>query len=99
MAIEKKITLNNGVTTNYHRIVSIHNIINVAYIIEIASYTSEEKRQEEKTKTKTGEEMNVYINTERLVIPYDKIEETIDIEGAYKYLKTIDKYSDSKDKK
>lgn len=96
MAIEKEIMLNNGITTTYHRIVSIHSIINVACIIEVNSYTSEEKRQEEKAKTKSGEPMDVYINTERLSIPYEEI---IDIEGAYEYLKKTDKYGESKDKK
>ena len=45
MGLKKEITLDNGVSVNYHRIVSINNITNVSTIIEVASYTSEEKRQ------------------------------------------------------
>ena len=48
MALNKKIELKNGVIVNYHRIVSINKITNNANIIEIASYTSKEKRDEEK---------------------------------------------------
>ena len=48
MALDKTIVLNNGITVNYHRIVSINNITNNQSIIEVASYTSSEKRQEEK---------------------------------------------------
>ena len=46
MALSKKIENENGVTTNYHRIVSINEIVNEQTLIEVASYTSEEKREE-----------------------------------------------------
>ena len=49
MALSKNIELNNGITVNYHRVVSVNNITNQASIIEIGSYTSSEKRQEEKS--------------------------------------------------
>ena len=49
MALNKKIQLENGVEVNYHRIVSVNEIINDQTIIEVASYTSEEKRGEERT--------------------------------------------------
>lgn len=64
MGLKKEITLDNGVSVNYHRIVSINNITNVSTIIEVASYTSEEKRQEEKTAIENATEMNVFIDTE-----------------------------------
>ena len=44
MALIKEIELNNGVKVNYHRIVSVNNITNHVSIIEVASYTSKEKR-------------------------------------------------------
>ena len=47
MALKKEIVLDSGVITKYHRIVSINNVTNVCSIIEVASYTSEEKRNEE----------------------------------------------------
>ena len=50
MALNKSIILDNGITVNYHRIVSVNNITNKSSIIEIASYTSKEKRNQEKEK-------------------------------------------------
>ena len=47
MALKKLITLDNGIPLSYHRIVSLNKITNNCNIIEIASYVSEEKRQEE----------------------------------------------------
>ena len=100
MALNKKIKLDNGIETNYHRIVSINNIINEQTIIEVASYTSEEKRNEEKAALEQGKKsgeavpMNVFINTQYLSKEYSEKE---DIESCYKYLKTFDEFKDAKD--
>jgi len=94
MALKKEIVLDNGVTTKYHRIVSINNVTNVCSIIEVASYTSEEKREEEKNAIKNSEEMNVFIDTAYINKEY---EEDFTIEQAYDYLKTLDKFKDSED--
>lgn len=48
MAVQKSIELESGVTVSYHRIVSVNAITNVQSAIEVASYTSESKRAEEK---------------------------------------------------
>lgn len=101
MALSKKIEKDNGVITNYHRIVSINEIVNEQTIIEIASYTSEEKREEEQqaldTARKGGEytETNIYIDTEYIAKEYD--EKDGNIEDAYNYLKTLDKFKGAKD--
>lgn len=92
MALKKKIELDNGVVTNYHRIVSINNITNVQTIIEVASYTSEEKREEEKNAIQNCKKMNVFINTEFLNKDY---EENFSIGQAYEYLKKSDKFRDA----
>lgn len=97
MAIIKKILLENGIETNYHRIVSINNIINSNTIIEVASYTGEEKRQEEKTATENKKKMNVFIDTNYYYFPYDEIEEILTVENAYKKIKGLDKFKKSKD--
>jgi hypothetical protein len=100
MALSKKITLENGVEVNYHRIVSITEIINEQTIIELASYTSEEKRNEEKnaleTGNKTGEAvpMNVFIDTKYINKDYS---EKDTINNCYEYLKTTDEFKNSKD--
>lgn len=101
MALSKKIELDNGVTTNYHRIVSINQIVNDQTLIEVASYTSEEKREEEQQAleyAKNNEqypETNVFIDTEYIAKEYN--EKDGDIEDMYKYLKTLDKFKGAKD--
>jgi hypothetical protein len=87
MAIKKKIQLDNGIITNYHRIVSLNKIINNSNIIEVASYTSEEKRKEENSG-------NAFIHTTYLQIPYN---ENMTVSEAYDYIKTLENFKNSKD--
>lgn len=94
MALQKEITLDNGITVNYHRVVGVNSITNHATIIEIGSYTSGEKREEEKEKLANNEPMNIFINTEYLNIDYDK---DMNVLNAYDYLKTQEKYKDATD--
>lgn len=93
MALQKSIELENGVTVNYHRIVSINSIINHETVIEIASYTDSTKRDEEKEKLAKNEPMNVFIHTNYKCVDYDK---DLNIETAYEFLKNLDKFKDSK---
>jgi len=90
MALIKEILLENGITVNYHRVASINNITNRSSLIEVASYTSKEKRQEEKLKLANKESMNIFIKTEYLSIPYN---ENLNASAAYEYLKTLEKFS------
>ena len=100
MALEKQLELENGVTVNYHRVVSINKITNVSNIVEIASYTSESKRQEEKTAIQNGQEtgtavpMNVFKETTYINKEYN---ETETIEEVYEYLKTTEKFENAED--
>lgn len=94
MALKKEIELDNGVTVTYHRIVSINKITNGCNIIEIASYTNKEKRQQEVEAIKNATAMNVFIHTEFLNKEYDENES---IQDVYNYLKTIDKFKDAED--
>lgn len=93
MAIEKKVELDNGVITNYHRIVSINKITNQNNIIEVASYTSKAKRDEEKKSLEETTPFNVFIETEYINKEYDEDE---NIEETYDYLKTLEKYKGAK---
>ena len=90
MALIKEIELDNGVKVNYHRVVSINKVTNVQNIIEIASYTSKEKRQEEIEKN--GQEMNVFIHTNYISTEYNA---NINIENVYDYLKTLEQFKDA----
>ena len=92
MAIKKEIELENGIVVNYHRIVSINKITNKSLIIEVASYISEKKRQEEIEKE--GQEMNIFIETTYLSKEYN---ETDTIKDLYEYLKTTEKFKDAED--
>lgn len=94
MGLKKTIELDNGVTTNYHRIVSINNITNVQINIEIASYTSKEKREEEKQAIENATSMNVFINTQYINKNYTA---DFNIEQAYKYLKTLKQFERAED--
>ena len=90
MALSKAITLENGITVNYHRVVSINNITNQSSIIEVASYTSEEKRLEEKSKLLNTEPMNVYIRSKYYLKSYNK---NLNVDSAYEYIKTLDEFT------
>lgn len=92
MALKKKVELDNGIILNYHRIVSINKITNQNTIIEIASYTSEEKRDIEKEALENGEAFDVYIHTTYVDKEYD---ETDTIENLYEYLKETEIFKDA----
>lgn len=94
MALLKTIELNNGVVVNYHRVVSINKITNHSTILEVASYTSQAKREQEIQQLAAGEEINIYKETEYMSVDYD---ETAVITDWYDYLKTTDKYSGATD--
>ena len=100
MALQKEIQTENGVIVNYHRIVSITKITNQVNSIEVASYTSAEKREEEREAIEEGQRtgeaipMDVYIDTTYVDKEYDEAET---IEDAYDYLKTLDKFKKAKD--
>lgn len=95
MALKKDIELESGIIVNYHRIVSINKITNHTTIIEVASYISEKKRQEEiDYYNGKYESMNTFINTEYIEKEYD---ENDTIENLYEYLKTLDKSKDAED--
>ena len=95
MGLKKQIELDNGIVTNYHRIVSINKITNNSIIIEVASYVSEIKRQEEidyYASENVNKKMNVYINTNYIEKEYT---ESDTIEDCYKYLKTLELFKNA----
>ena len=94
MALSKRITLANGVTTNYHRVVSVNAITNVQNIIEVASYTSKAKRVEEQEALVAGEKADVFISTSILSAPYDQ---SMTVVLAYEWIKTLPEYEGATD--
>lgn len=96
MALLKEIELENGVVLNYHRIVTITKVTNHSTILEIAGYTSKEKREQEIQQLANGEDVTPYIDTVFISVPYD---EKNTIKDLYTYLKTIDRYIGAEDDK
>lgn len=101
MGLKKDIILDNGITLNYHRVVGVNSVTNVNTIIEIASYVNEEKRLEEKQYLQSQMEnhnneipvVNNIIHSYTIELPFDK---DMNVDSAYKYLVTLDKYKDAK---
>lgn len=89
MALIKSITLENGIPVKYHRVVSVNSIVNHETIIEVSSYTSKEKREDEKTALRENKPMDVYIFTNRFSMPY---KQTMDVDEAYEYLKSLEDF-------
>ena len=96
MALLKTIELDSGVILNYHRIVTITKVTNHATILEIAGYTSKEKRDLEIQQLANNEEITAYIDTSFMSVNYD---EKTTIKDWYAYLKTTEKYSGAEDDK
>lgn len=94
MALLKQIELDSGIVLNYHRIVTITKVTNHSTILEIASYTSKEKREQEVRQFENGEEITVYVDTSFMSVDYD---EKTTIKDWYDYLKTTDKYNCAED--
>lgn len=94
MALKKKIELENGIVVNYHRITTINKITNNTTVIEVSSYISEEKRQDEAEALQNGTIMNVFIDTTFINKEYN---ETDTIKDLYSYLKTTEKFKDAED--
>lgn len=85
MALSKRVTLPNGVQVNYHRVVGVRMVVNVQNIVEVASYTSRAKREEERAALSSEDPaMDVYIETGIYEAPYDP---AMTPETAYEWLK------------
>ena len=63
---------------------------NITSIIEIASYTSKEKREQEKEAFEKGEFIDVFKETKFIEKEY---EEDLNVVSAYEYLKTLPEFS------
>lgn len=95
MALYLEKTLGNGVTVEYHRVVRVDGMTNVGTTIEVASYTSAEKRAEEKAALSAGEPMDVYTETSFHPAPWS--ESGMSCAEAYAYLKTLPEFDGATD--
>lgn len=94
MALQKAIELDNGVIVNYHRIFSLTKRTNIAVWLEIHSYISKAKRDEEKEAEQQEETIYPFKNCFSIEAPYDENKE---IEDYYDYLKTLPMFEGATD--
>lgn len=85
MALLKEIELPNGIVLRYHRVCRVDSMTNSQTLIEVASYISQAKREEEKVALATHAPMDVYIHGEFYNAPWS--EEGMSTTAAYDWLK------------
>ena len=95
MALQKRIVQWNGVPTEYHRIFNIEHVVNQGTTIKVYSYINEDEREREKAKPVYSIQTDdIYRVVSEEELPYN---DTLTVDNAYEYLKTLDKYSDAED--
>lgn len=88
MALFKSVTQEDGVITNYHRILLIDSVINSHISIAVLSYISQESRQSELANSRPYKKSATY-ETDYV--------ENMTIESAYNYLKTLPEFEGAED--
>ena len=95
MALIKEIELVSGIPVRYHRVVSVNTITNMQDIVEVASYVSQAKREEERAALEGGYAHDVFINTTYLSAPYGSCPT---VARAYEWLKAnVDDFAEAED--
>lgn len=85
MAIYKEIKQNDGVTTNYHRILYLTQTVNRQNSIAVLSYVDEDVRGNEKN--------NVMAQPYKKAVTYETdYDPNMTIETAYDFLKTLPQF-------
>lgn len=90
MAIYKEIKQDDGVTTNYHRILFIQQVINSHNSIAVLSYVDEEARNNEKNV--------VTVQPYQKAITYEtEYDPEMTTETAYDFIKTLPIFNEAID--
>ena len=90
MALKKAIRQEDGVTTNYHRIISLNIATNRCNNIAVLSYVDEEAREQEK-----GEILSQpYHKAVTFITGYNP---EMTIEAAYEHLKSLPQFEGAED--
>lgn len=99
MAIKKKITADNGIVTEYHRVAMLKIEVNQRNIALVHSYLSEDGRQIEKDYEAGkyrdfGEGMMKfpYVDAEYIAFPYDG---EMTVSKVYELLKELPQFKDA----
>lgn len=90
MALYKEIRQDDGVTTKYHRILFLTKTVNRQNSIAVLSYVDSESRTQEQESILA----QPYQKSVTYEIGYD---ETMTIETAYNYLKTLPQFEGAED--
>lgn len=90
MALYKPIRQEDGVTTNYHRVLFCQITTNQQNSIAVLSYVDNEARENEKN----GDIPQPYRKSVTYETDYD---ESMTINKAYEYLKTLTEFSGAED--
>ena len=90
MALYKEIRQEDGVTTNYHRILFLQTTVNRQNSIAVFSYVDDMARTSEKNHIIA----QPYVKSVTYETTYD---ETMTIEKAYEYLKTLPEFEGATD--
>lgn len=102
MALKKAITQDDGVVTNYHRILFINLVTNSHNSIAVLSYVDNAARTAENTETTTvtdemGEVEIPYRPYQRSITYELDYDPDMTIESAYAYLKTLPVFEGAED--
>jgi len=90
MALYKSIRQDDGVTTNYHRILYLHTTTNCQNSIAVLSYVDDSSREDEKA--------NVVAQPYQKAITYETAyDPTMNISTAYDWLKTLPQFEGAED--
>ena len=88
MALFKPIKQENGIVTNYHRIMFVESWVNSHISIAVLSYIDEDMRNEE------TENSDIYKISKTYETNYA---ENMTVEKAYEYLKSLPEFEGSED--
>lgn len=90
MALFKEVKQDDGVITNYHRILYIMTTINKQNSIAVISYLDSSSREDEKE--------NIVMQPYQRSITYETdYDPNMTIETAYEYLKTLPQFNGAED--
>lgn len=90
MAIYKEIRQEDGVTTNYHRILSLTQTVNRQNSIAVLSYVDDAAR--------VDEQQNIIVQPYKKAVTYETAyDENMTIESAYEFLKTLPQFEGAED--
>lgn len=96
MGLIRNEELSNGVKLSYYRIVSLTTVVGLQTVIEVAGYTSQEKREEEQVSIVDPETnpSDVFIDTQYIAVDYDP---DMSVNKAYALLKAMPEWEDAED--